>query len=156
MKEYLALTLITLEGLSEQAGKPIDHASYLASLINASNQGYLFEYRKKQQLLGYFTVEYIEQRKWFVPILVIHPKHRSKEVFTALLEQLIQFIEARQALTLVSHALKNNVLSVNFHNRLGFKIIRENQAAFEFQLDINEATKQICRSFYAPRIHPHG
>ncbi|MCH7314083.1 GNAT family N-acetyltransferase [Acinetobacter sp. ANC 3882] len=156
MKEYLELTLMTLQTLSDQAAKPIDQTAYLASLMTAANQGYLFEYRNNQQLLGYFTVENMENQKWFVPILVIHPNHRTKSVFTALLEQFIQFIEARQVLTLVSHALKNNVLSVNFHKRLGFKIIRENQAAFEFQLDINAATKQTWRSFYAPRIHPHG
>ncbi|USA46870.1 GNAT family N-acetyltransferase [Acinetobacter sp. C26M] len=155
MEEYLELTLITLEGLSEQAGKPIDHASYLASLINASNQGHLFEYRKNKQLLGYFTVEYMELRKWFIPILVIHQKHRSKEVFAALMTQLIRFIEDHQVATLISHALKNNSLSLKFHKRLGFTIIREKQIAFELKLEINDEIKNKWCSIFAPRIDVH-
>ncbi|NIE96601.1 GNAT family N-acetyltransferase [Acinetobacter sp. Tr-809] len=155
MKEYLELTLITLEGLSEQAGKPIDHASYLASLISASNRGHLFEYRKNKQLLGYFTVEYMEQRKWFIPILVIHPKHRSKEVFAALMTQLIRFIEDHQVATLISHALKNNSPSLKLHKRLGFTIIRENQIAFELKLEINDEIKNKWCSIFALRIDVH-
>ena len=155
MQEYLELTLITLESLSEQAGKPIDHASYLASLISASNQGYLFEYRKKQQLLGYFTVEKIEAQHWFVAMFVIHPKHRSKEVFAALMTQFIQFIEDHQVATLISHALKNNSPSLKFHKRLGFTIIRENQIAFELKLEINDEIKNKWCSIFAPRIDFH-
>lgn len=155
MQEYLELTLITLESLSEQAGKPIYHASYLASLISASNQGYLFEYRKKQQLLGYFTVEKIEAQHWFVPMFVIHPNHRSKEVFAALMTQFIQFIEDHQVATLISHALKNNSPSLKFHKRLGFRIIRENQIAFELKLEINDEIKNKWCSIFALRIEVH-
>ncbi|EXB48104.1 GNAT family N-acetyltransferase [Acinetobacter sp. 1000160] len=149
MEEHLELTLMTLKMLSEQAGKPIDQSAYLASLIRASAQGYLFEYRNNQQLLGYFTVEYMEQQRWFIPIFVVHPKYRTRKVFASLLSQFIQFIEAKQATTLISHTLKNNVLSIKFHKRLGFKVIRENQIAFEFQLDINETTKKTWCSFYS-------
>ncbi|EPG41532.1 GNAT family N-acetyltransferase [Acinetobacter colistiniresistens] len=156
MEEYLELTLMTLKNLSEHAGKPIDHASYLASLISASNQGYVFEYRKNQQLLGYFTVEHMEQQRWFIPILVVHPKHRTRKVFASLLSQFIQFIEAKQATTIISHAFKSNTLSIKFHKQLGFKVIRENQIAFEFQLDINEAIKKTWSCFYLQGIHSHG
>jgi len=156
MKEYLELTLMTLNTLSEQAGKPINQSAYLASLMQASTQGYLFEYRNNQQLLGYFTVEHMEQQTWFVPILVVHPKHRTRKVFASLLSQFIQFIEAKQATTLISHAFKNNALSIKFHKRLGFNVIRENHIAFEFQLDIHEATKKAWCSFYSQGIHSHG
>ena len=156
MEEYLELTLMTLNTLSEQAGKPINRSAYLASLMQASTQGYLFEYRNHQQLLGYFTVEHMQQQRWFIPILVVHPKHRTRKVFASLLVQFIQFIEAKQATTIISHAFKSNTLSIKFHKRLGFKVIRENQIAFEFQLDITEAIKKTWCCFYSQGIHSHG
>ncbi|KDM93280.1 GNAT family N-acetyltransferase [Photobacterium galatheae] len=137
MNEYLKLDLLTLEQLSKDAGKPIDEALYLQSLHKADQDGLLFECRKQGMLQGYFTLRKLEESTWFIPMFVVHPQHRNKVVFTSLFSQLARFISKHSIQKLVSNVLRNNTLSVNFHQRLGFAVTRENGLGYEFQLIIN-------------------
>ncbi|GAB6263503.1 GNAT family N-acetyltransferase [Photobacterium sp. R1] len=138
MNEYLKLDLLTLAQLSQDAGKPIDEALYLKSLHKADQDELLFECRKQGLLQGYFTLRKLDESTWFIPMFVVHPKHRNKVVLTSLFTQLARFIKKNSVQKIVSNVFRNNTLSVNFHQRLGFVITRENELGYEFQLTINE------------------
>ncbi len=71
-------------------------------------------------------------------MFVVHPQHRNKVVLTSLFTQLARFIRKNSVQKIVSNVFRNNTLSVNFHQRLGFVITRENELRYEFQLTINE------------------
>ncbi|WP_330961017.1 GNAT family N-acetyltransferase [Photobacterium sp. 53610] len=97
--------------------------------MNAENKGYFN---------GYFTLRKLDEPTWIIPMFVVHPQHRNKVVLTSLFTQLARFIRKNSVQKIVSNVFRNNTLSVNFHQRLGFVITRENELRYEFQLTINE------------------
>lgn len=145
MNEYFQLDMLTLNKISEEAGKPLDKSAYLESLAKAATDGLLFETRKGQQLQGYFMLRNLEPSIWFVSMFVVHPEHRNKVVFTSLFSQLASFVKSNQVDVLVSNVLRNNELSVNFHRRLGFVVTRENDLGYEFQLTMSEKVRTKWR-----------
>ena len=119
--------------------------AYLKALESAKDMGLLFEYRKAQRLQGYCILKQVSEKQWFVPMFVVHPAHRNKVVFTHLFAQLAHFINAKKAESLISHVLRNNTLSVNFHRRLGFEVTAENALGYEFQLKLNDTMRKKWR-----------
>ncbi|WP_133504490.1 GNAT family N-acetyltransferase [Marinomonas balearica] len=142
MDEYIALDLLTLSKLSEEADRPIDVSKYRAALALAKHAGLLFECRKNSELRGYFTLRELTKGLWFVPMFVVHPNHRNKVVFWSLFSQLKTFITKHHVVTLISNVYRNNELSNNFHKKLGFLVTRENERGFEYTLEINETLRK--------------
>nr|WP_321460102.1 GNAT family N-acetyltransferase [uncultured Vibrio sp.] len=145
MNEYLELDLLTLKSISEDAGRPIDEFAYLSSLESAASDGLLFECRNESMLRGYFTLRELSPTRWFVPMFVVHPEHRNRAVFMSLFTQLARFVNSNNVEILVSNVLRNNRLSINFHQRLGFEVTRENDLGYEFQLKLTDSVRKRWR-----------
>ncbi len=143
MKEYLALDLLTLKDISEQAGRPIEEAAYLESLQGASDAGALFDVRRDGKLLSYATLRDVGDGTWFVLMFVTHPDHRSKQNIGDLFSKIITHLKNVDAKKLVSNVFKVNKLSVGFHRKLGFEVTREADLGYEFTLTLsgNNAAK---------------
>ncbi|MEZ9387500.1 GNAT family N-acetyltransferase [Vibrio lentus] len=151
MEEYLELDMLTLEAISKEAGFPIEREVYLASRAESIEQGLLFEYRRKDQLIGYTTLRNLGDGRWFVPMFVVHPNHRSKAAFLALFRSIAEILKNNQANVLVSNVLRINELSVQFHKHLGFEITRENHLGYEFTLDLTPDVKDKWSTFLRVR-----
>ncbi|MFS1903244.1 GNAT family N-acetyltransferase [Vibrio lentus] len=102
MEEYLKLDMLTLEAISKEAGFPIEREVYLASRAESIEQGLLFEYRRKDQLIGYTTLRNLGDGRWFVPMFVVHPNYRSKAAFLALFRSIAETLKNNQANVLSS------------------------------------------------------
>ena len=139
MNEYLALIFLTLEKLSEQAGKPLDKNIYLNSLLAAKASGHLFEYRINDKLLGFATLKKLDDEQWFISLFVTHPEHRTKKLFRSLFAQVVLYLQKCNAKVLVSNVYKTNKSSVAFHRRIGFKQTRENEVGYEFTLQLTDS-----------------
>ena len=151
MEEYLELDMLTLEAISKEAGFPIEREVYLASRAESIEQGLLFEYRRKDQLIGYTTLRNLGDGRWFVPMFVVHPNYRSKAAFLALFRSIAEILKNNQANVLVSNVLRINELSVQFHKHLGFEITRENHLGYEFTLDLTPDVKDKWSNFLRVR-----
>ena len=151
MEEYLELDMLTLEAISKEAGFPIEREVYLASRAESIEQGLLFEYRRKDQLIGYTTLRNLGDGRWFVPMFVVHPNYRSKAAFLALFRSIAEILKNNQANVLVSNVLRINELSVQFHKHLGFEITRENHLGYEFTLDLTPDVKDKWSTFLRGR-----
>ena len=151
MEEYLELDMLTLEAISKEAGFPIEREVYLASRAESIEQGLLFEYRRKDQLIGYTTLRNLGDGRWFVPMFVVHPNYRSKAAFLALFRSIAETLKNNQANVLVSNVLRINELSVQFHKHLGFEITRENHLGYEFTLDLTPDVKDKWSTFLRGR-----
>ncbi|MCC4814995.1 GNAT family N-acetyltransferase [Vibrio splendidus] len=151
MEEYLELDMLTLEAISKEAGFPIEREVYLASRAESIEQGLLFEYRRKDQLIGYTTLRNLGDGRWFVPMFVVHPNYRSKAAFLALFRSIAETLKNNQANVLVSNVLRINELSVQFHKHLGFEITRENHLGYEFTLDLTPDVKDKWSTFLRVR-----
>ncbi|MFS1905858.1 GNAT family N-acetyltransferase [Vibrio lentus] len=151
MEEYLKLDMLTLEAISKEAGFPIEREVYLASRAESIKQGLLFEYRRKDQLIGYTTLRNLGDGRWFVPMFVVHPNHRSKAAFLALFRSIAEILKNNQANVLVSNVLRINELSVQFHKHLGFEITRENHLGYEFTLNLTSDVKDKWSNFLRVR-----
>ncbi|MEZ9425733.1 GNAT family N-acetyltransferase [Vibrio lentus] len=151
MEEYLKLDMLTLEAISKEAGFPIEREVYLASRAESIEQGLLFEYRRKDQLIGYTTLRNLGDGRWFVPMFVVHPNYRSKAAFLALFRSIAETLKNNQANVLVSNVLRINELSVQFHKHLGFEITRENHLGYEFTLDLTPDVKDKWSTFLRVR-----
>ena len=151
MEEYLKLDMLTLEAISKEAGFPIEREVYLASRTESIEQGLLFEYRRKDQLIGYTTLRNLGDGRWFVPMFVVHPNYRSKAAFLALFRSIAETLKNNQANVLVSNVLRINELSVQFHKHLGFEITRENHLGYEFTLDLTPVVKDKWSTFLRVR-----
>lgn len=123
MEEYLELDMLTLEAISKEAGFPIEREVYLASRAESIEQGLLFEYRRKDQLIGYTTLRSLGDGRWFVPMFVVHPNYRSKAAFLALFRSIAETLKNNQANVLVSNVLRINELSVQFHKHLALRLL---------------------------------
>ncbi|MCX4028491.1 GNAT family N-acetyltransferase [Endozoicomonas sp. SM1973] len=139
MREYIDLTLLTLEGISSAAGRPIDEQVYLESLEIAMNNGLLFEVRRNGILLSYATLKDIGSGTWFILIFITHPNHRTKQVFGELFSQISTHLESVKARKLVSNVLRVNRLSLAFHRKLGFTVTRKADIGFEFTMDLDSS-----------------
>ncbi|MDE1463708.1 GNAT family N-acetyltransferase [Spartinivicinus poritis] len=152
MRDYIDLTLLTLEGISKTAGRPIDEQAYLESIEIAMNHGLLFEVRRNGILLSYATLKDMGSGTWFILMFVTHPYHRTKQVFGELFSKIIAHLETVKACKLVSNVLKVNKLSLAFHRKLGFTITREADIGFEFTMDLDSPNaqhwKQWSKQFY--------
>ncbi|MEZ8881072.1 GNAT family N-acetyltransferase [Vibrio lentus] len=151
MEEYLKLDMLTLEAISKEAGFPIEREVYLASRAESIEQGLLFEYRRKDQLIGYTTLRNLGDGRWFVPMFVVHPNYRSKAAFLALFRSIAETLKNNQANVLVSNVLRINELSVQFHKHLGFEMTRENHLGYEFTLDLTPDVKDKWSTFLRVR-----
>ncbi|MGI0117886.1 GNAT family N-acetyltransferase [Zooshikella sp. RANM57] len=138
MKEYLDLTELTLNGISIEAGRPIDGKVYLDSLVNAKELGCLFDVYSNKKLLAYATLKDLGEGKWFVLMFVIHPRYRHKRVFLELFYKIIKHLISVKAKILVSNVFKVNKLSVAFHKKLGFKVTREADIGYEYTLALDD------------------
>ena len=151
MEEYLELDMLTLEAISKEAGFPIEREVYLASRAESIKQGLLFEYRRKDQLIGYTTLRNLGDGRWFVPMFVVHPNYRNKAAFLALFRSIAETLKNNQANVLVSNVLRITELSVQFHKHLGFEITRENHLGYEFTLDLTPDVKDKWSTFLRVR-----
>lgn len=136
LDEILQLDLLTLRAHTELAGDQLQPDSHRAMLQASLQDAQLCQVRRHGVLLAYAMLRPLAGQHWLVTAFNTHPQHRHapllNQLFTALLE-VAQRLDIRE---LSSHVYQTNHLSLAFHRRLGFKVVRENQKALEFHSSV--------------------
>ncbi|PLZ04165.1 N-acetyltransferase [Burkholderia sp. WAC0059] len=130
--ELLDLDVLTLREHTERAGDTFDVDRHRASLQQSLAAGStLCAVRRDGTLVAYAMLRPESQTCWFVSAFSTHPLHRTSAVFE-LLVQIAGLARAKGIAELRSHVYKTNRLSVSFHRKLGFQVVKENSKGVEF------------------------
>lgn len=154
--ELLALDLLTLRAHTEQAGDTFDVDEQRIKLQKAVDISEICSVRRDGNLVAYAMLRPDSGACWFVGAFGIHPSHRTYAVMTDLLAKIATLAKERGIGELRSHVYKTNRLSVAFHRKLGFRVTRENDKAFEFFTTADELTMKpaVRRAVARAASHP--
>ncbi len=142
--EYMALDDLTLRAHTERSGAKLDLEILEKSRETAKISDCFFEERVEGKLAAYATIMEKEEGIWFVLMFNTHPVFRTPKVFLSLFRKILQRMLVSEGKYLQSNVYKENKLSIKFHERLGFKITRENDIGIEYTLDLTDtATKKV-------------
>lgn len=130
--ELLALDAITLREHTEQAGDTFDVTEHRIKLQKSLEVNEVCFVRRESKLVAYAMLQPDSGTCWFVGAFGIHPRYRTYAVITELLSKIVAVANERGIGELRSHVYKTNRLSIAFHRKLGFRVTRENDKAFEF------------------------
>lgn len=136
--EILELDLLTLRQHTELAGDILDqtvHRAVLAQSLATSEAIYV---RRRGKLVAYAMLRPQDEDQWFVLGFCTHPSYRDATIFRELFAGLSELFQRRSIASLRSNVYRTNRLSMAFHERLGFRISRENPKAVEFTATVNE------------------
>jgi GNAT superfamily N-acetyltransferase len=136
--ELLALDSLTLRDHTVQAGDTFDVDEHRAKLQKAVDVSEICSVRREGNLVAYAMLRRDSGACWFVGAFGTHPSHRTYAVMTDLLAKIAMLASERGIGELRSHVYKINRLSVAFHRKLGFRVTRENDKAFEFFATVDE------------------
>ena len=143
MNEYMALDDLTLHAHTERSGAKLDLEILEKSRYTAKKSDCFFEERVDGKLAAYATIIEKEEGIWFVLMFNTHPSFRTPKVFLSLFRKILKRMSLSEGKCLQSNVYKENNLSVKFHERLGFKITKENDIGIEYTLDLtNKATNK--------------
>jgi ribosomal protein S18 acetylase RimI-like enzyme len=143
MNEYMALDDLTLRLHTEKSGAKLDLEILEKSRYTAKKSDCFFEERVDGKLAAYATIIEKEEGIWFVLMFNTHPSFRTPKVFLSLFRKILKRMSLSEGKCLQSNVYKENNLSVKFHERLGFKITKENDIGIEYTLDLtNKATNK--------------
>lgn len=140
--ELLALDSLTLRDHTVQAGDAFDVDEHRVKLQKAVDVSEICSVRREGSLVAYAMLRPDSGACWFVGAFGTHPLHRTYAVVTDLLAKIAKLANERGIRELRSHVYKTNRLSVAFHRKLGFRVTRENDKAFEFFMTVDELAMQ--------------
>lgn len=154
IEEILALDLLTLREHTERAGDALDPDVHRTTLARTLQVAELVAVRKNGALIAYATLTPQEEGCWFVTGFNTHPAHRTSPTFRALFAQMLELAQRHGIGELRSHVYKTNRLSLAFHQRLGFRMMQENDKAVAFHASLQDlvANSALYRSRQA--IYP--
>nr|WP_255769562.1 GNAT family N-acetyltransferase [Maritalea mediterranea] len=92
---------------------------------------------RNDRLIAYSFI-WPKDDRWFVGGFAIHPAHRNAAILGELFRQVLECTNAGPQTHVESHVYKTNRLSIDFHRKLGFEIIQENEkgVAFAQKMDV--------------------
>lgn len=146
MNEYMALDDLTLRAHTEKSGAKLDLEILETSREKAKKSACFFEERVDGNLAAYATIMEKEEGIWFVLMFNTHPAFRTPKVFISLFRKILKRMSISEGKYLQSNVYKENNLSIKFHERLGFKITKENDIGIEYTLDL---TSTATNKWYA-------
>lgn len=139
MNEYMELDNLTLRTHTERAGGRLDLELLEKSRGDARKIDCFFEERVHDKLAAYATISEKDTGIWFVLMFNTHPAFRTKNVFFSLFKKILDRVNQSGGKCLQSNVYKENELSVRFHERLGFRVTKENDIGVEFTLDLTDS-----------------
>jgi GNAT superfamily N-acetyltransferase len=140
--ELLALDSLTLRDHTEEAGDAFDVEGHRVKLQNALKVNEVCWVRREDKLVAYAMLRPDAGACWFVGAFGTHPLHRTYTVISELLAKMATLAYDRGIGGFRSHVYKTNRLSIAFHRKLGFRVTRENDKAFEFFATVDELTSK--------------
>ncbi|MDN7466121.1 GNAT family N-acetyltransferase [Burkholderia gladioli] len=144
--ELLMLDSLTLRAHTEQAGDAFDMNEHRVKLQKALKVNEVCSVRREGRLVAYAMLRPDAEACWFVGAFGTHPLHRTYSVMSELLAKIAALANERGIGEFRSHVYKTNRLSIAFHRKLGFRVTRENDKAFEFFIAVDElASKPAAR-----------
>ena len=138
IEELLALDLLTLRDHTERAGDRLEPAAHRALLVGTQALSETIGVRRGGALAAYAMLSPQPDGCWFVSGFNIHPAHRDASVLRELFAAIARLARRRAIASLRSHVYKTNARSLAFHQRLGFRVTRENAKAVEFTATLDE------------------
>ncbi len=143
MNEYMELDNLTLRTHTEKSGDILDLELLEKSREDAKKTNCFFEERVSDKLAAYATIIEKQEGTWFVLMFNTHPSFRNSKILLLLFKKILKRIYQSNGKCLQSNVYKQNELSVKFHEKLGFKLTKENDKGIEFTLDLtNPATNK--------------
>lgn len=135
LDELLALDTLTLRRHTEAAGDSFDPAAQRQQLAASLADSHLLQVRGHDgNLHGYALLRQQRTGQWFVGMLNLHPAHRRRGVLVALFRQMMALPGWTDDSVLQSHVYRTNAASLQFHQKLGFTIDRQNDKAVAFSI----------------------
>lgn len=150
--ELLSLDQLTLRAHTEQAGDIFALEQQRARLQVALPDSRICWVRSGGLLVAYAMMRPESQGDWFVTAFNTHPMHRTAPVLQELFAKFAALAHELGISKLKSHVYKTNRLSMSFHNRLAFRVTKENAKAVEFvttleELSASPVIKRTSRRF---------
>ncbi len=136
VEEMLALDLMTLRRHTEAAGDVLDRDAHRLAISASLSSSELLLVRRGSLLVACARLQPEDDDRWFVSGFGTHPLHRDGGTIRALLLQLIRLVERKSIAALRSNVYKTNRSSMAFHERLGFRVTRENARGVQFDATI--------------------
>lgn len=136
IEEILALDLLTLREHTELAGDVLDADTQRRAIAQSLAISELATVRRAGALVAYAMLQPQDAGCWFVSGFNTHPAHRSAPVFRDLFAQIAALAAQHGIRMLRSNVYKTNRLSMAFHQKLGFKLTRENAKGVEFTAEL--------------------
>lgn len=138
INEILDLDALTLKDHTEKAGDEFDETEHKLKVQELLESSCVFWVRRQSKLMGYSATRELDKGHWIIYAFNLHPHSNRGVVMKSLLTKNLDFLIQRQAITLTSHVYKTNRLSIDFHDKLGFKVRRENEKAVEYHAHIED------------------
>ena len=138
VQEILELDLLTLREHTERAGDVFDSECQRKSIESLLSISEIATVRRAGILVAYAMLQPLAGGQWFVTGFNTHPSHRGAPIFKSLFRQLLEFAARRGISSLRSNVYRTNLLSMAFHERLGFNITRENAKGVEFTASVED------------------
>ncbi|WP_424984050.1 GNAT family N-acetyltransferase [Maritalea sp. S77] len=131
------LDMLLLKEHTEAAGDRFERESHRQALAQRFDCAEIIDIWRDDELIAYSYI-WPKDDRWFVGGFAIRPDHRNAAIMSELLMQLLERTNASPQVHVESHVYKANRLSMDFHQKLGFEIIRENEkgVAFVHRLDV--------------------
>ena len=134
----MALDDLTLRAHTERSGAKLDLEILEKSRYTAKISDCFFEERVEGRLAAYATI--MEKEEGVAGRLTLEEfrKYKSVEDCSDEFRKILQRMLVSEGKYLQSNVYKENKLSIKFHERLGFKITRENDIGIEYTLDLTD------------------
>lgn len=134
------LDMVLLKAHTEAAGDRFDRAPHRRALAERLEHAEIIDIWRENELIAYSFV-WPKTNRWFVGGFAIRPDHRNAAIMCELIARLLVCTRTGDQSYVESHVYKTNRLSMGFHQRLGFRTIRENRRGVAFIHRINELTQ---------------
>lgn len=131
------LDMALLKDHTEAAGDPFARDSHRRALDARLHSANIIDIWRADELIAYSFI-WPKQDRWFVGGFAIRPDHRNAAIMGEMLFRLLACTKTSPQVHVESHVYKTNQLSMDFHRKLGFEIIRENEkgVAFVHRIDV--------------------
>lgn len=152
LDEILALDLLTLRRHTEAAGDKLDAEAHRRAIAKSLALSELLVVRRDDTLVAYALLQPQTEGRWFVTGFGTHPVHRNASTVNKLLVQLIGAVERLSIEAICSNVYKTNRLSMAFHERLGFKVTRENGKGVQFDATVDDLRSNASLTRMSSRL----
>lgn len=156
VEELLAFDALTLREHTEQAGEVFDLDARRERLRRSLADCEIRSVRRDGALAAYAMLRPESAGCWFVGAFGVHPQHRGYGVLSELLAKLSVLAGERGIRELRSHVYRTNRRSIAFHRKLGFRVTRENDKAFEFLVALDSLANRAAILRAARAAAPAG